>query len=86
MASPVGITLNNNFSIIIELTDDVINQINVPNISGAYVRQIGALVNSCDVDDFIQYRTDTQFAFQQSGTTFAMIDNSDVLFVQEPLP
>lgn len=82
---PVSITLTNPSTLIMELTDVVINVGSSNDFGGAYVRQIGSLVENCKVDDFVQYKLSAQTTFQQAGVTFAYIDSRYVLFIQAAL-
>lgn len=86
MATPSGITLNNNYSIILEIDGTFINTVKTTRMGGGYVRQAGALVDNCDIGDFVQYDTSNEYLFQQGSDTFSYINSSAILFVQSALP
>jgi len=86
MSTPTGITITNNYGVIIEINDTIINTTFSSKLGGGYVRQIGASVDNCNVDDFVQFNADKQFLFQQSSVTFCYLDSRDILFIQTALP
>jgi len=82
---PVGVTLTNT-AVIVEVTDDAI--INTPagaGLAAGYIRQLGILAY-WTLDDYVQYDTTGSYLFVQAGITFAYVDASKLLFVQDPLP
>lgn len=82
---PESITLTNT-SVIIEVTDDAI--INTPisgNLAAGYIRQVG-ISAYWDVDDYVQYDPTGSYLFTQSSATFAVVESSKILFIQDPLP
>lgn len=82
MATPTGITLGAE-SIIVESVDDApVNTRVSINFAGGYVRQIGNLVFSCNVGDFVQYDSTGSFSFQQADVTYVLTNNSKILFIQ----
>lgn len=86
MATPTGIILEN-FDVILEITDDPLeNQPQSPNFGGGYVRQMGALVTRCNIDDFVQYNSMNSVVFSQSGVTYTFINQDKIYFIQEPIP
>jgi len=86
MATPTGITLTNNYGVIIEVDDTIINTTFSSKMGGGYVRQLGIAVDNCDLDDFVQYEASKQFLFQQGSDTFSFLDSRDILFIQTALP
>ncbi len=86
MATPTGIVLGN-YDIIVEASiGDGQNQFLSKDFGGGYVRQIGALVTSCDVDDYVQYNKSGSVPFIQGGVTYVWTKDDKILFVQEPIP
>ena len=84
---PVNISLSKNTGIILEITDDdPVDAIPNTGFAQGYVRQIGALVENCDIDDNVYYNTSETMLFSQSGITFVFADASNILFVQTALP
>lgn len=86
MATPTGIVLANNDVIIEASAGDSINQFISRDFAGGYARQIGALVTSCDVDDYVQYNKTGSAAFIQDGVTYVWTTQDKIFFVQEPAP
>lgn len=86
MSTPTGITITNNYGVIIEIDDTIINTTFSSKLGGGYVRQIGGSVDNCNIDDFVQFDANKQFLFQQSGITFSYLDSRDILFIQTALP
>lgn len=83
---PVGVGLSINTAAIIELVDEPeINSFANSGISYGYVRQLGISFYAAALDDRVQYYTANSEPFQQSGVTFAFIDASNVIFVQDSL-
>lgn len=84
---PSGIGLSINTAVILELKDETPRNtvISAPNISFGYVRQLGLLAYSAMLDDYVQYRTEGTWQFQQSGITYAFVDDSNILFVQDAI-
>jgi hypothetical protein len=84
---PVGISLSSNTDLILEITDDDSTNTGLGQGLGfGFVRQIGALVFSCSVDDEVYYNIADTFMFNQSGVTYLIVKSENILFVQGALP
>jgi hypothetical protein len=88
MATPTGITLNN-FDVIIEISsgDGINTAQSLRTFGGGYVRQIGTLVTAASVDDYVQYNPTAEVQFSQvAGTTFTLVHQDKIYFVQAAIP
>lgn len=84
---PTGISLSNNFSVIVEITDDdAEDTIFSTGVIFGYIRQLGTAVNNCAKDNVIYFRKEGSFQFQQGAITFSFVDSRNILFVQAVIP
>jgi len=83
---PSGIGISVNTAAILELVDEVgINTFLNSKVSYGYVRQLGLSFYAAALDDRVQYLTTGSEPFQQDGVTYAFVDESNILFVQDDI-